>query len=106
MRFQDLQQQHQQLTAAIAQLQSASASRTPLSPAASDRTPAAIARGQQLQALEQERQQVAAALAHITTLARQHGLLLPPQKSHDCAVQHSSDSMKVLAVPCNEGIDR
>jgi hypothetical protein len=99
MRFQDLQQQHQQLIAAIAQLQSASEPSASLSPAASNRTPAAIARGQQLQALEQERQQVAAALAHITTLAQQHGLLLPPQKSHDCAVQHSSDSNECTPSP-------
>jgi hypothetical protein len=72
---------------------------TPLSKADYDDTKAAIARGQQLQALEQERQQVAAALAHITTLAQQHGLLLPPQKSHDCAVQHSSDSNEWYTLP-------
>ncbi|MBD2038246.1 hypothetical protein H6F76_25160 [Leptolyngbya sp. FACHB-321] len=99
MRFQDLQQQHQQLTAAITQLQSAGAASAPLSPAASTPTQAVIARGQQLQAFEQERQQVAAALAHITTLAQQHGLLLPPQKSHDCAVQHSSDSNEWYTLP-------
>jgi hypothetical protein len=104
MRFRDLQQQHQQLTAAMAQLQSASEPSTPLSPAASSHTPAVIARGQQLQALEQERQQVAAALAHITTLAQQHGLLLPPQKSHDCAVQHSSDSNEWYTIPF--GVDQ
>ncbi|XGV94421.1 MAG: DNA N-6-adenine-methyltransferase (plasmid) [Leptolyngbya sp. BL-A-14] len=66
--------------------------RTPLSAAEDDGTEAAIARGQKLQALEQAKQQVAAAIEQLTTFALQHGLLLPKQKSHDCKVQHSSDS--------------
>lgn len=70
-----------------------------LSAAEYDSTEAAIARGQALQTLERQRQQVAAALEHIATVAKQHGLLLPPQKSHDCTVQHSSDSNEWYTLP-------
>lgn len=71
----------------------------PLSKAEYDDIKASIARGQALQTLEETKKQVAADLAHITALAKQHGFLLPPQKSHDCAVQHSSDSNEWYTLP-------
>ncbi|XGW00971.1 MAG: DNA N-6-adenine-methyltransferase (plasmid) [Leptolyngbya sp. BL-A-14] len=132
MTFQALQQQYRQLTAAIAQLQTAGVvlvhpplgldsssqaqnnqtdyhkhwldeagreQNAPLSAAEDDGTKAAITRGQVLQTLEERRKQVAADLAHLKALAEQHGFLLPPQKSHDCAVQHSSDSNEWYTLP-------
>ncbi|XGV94268.1 MAG: DNA N-6-adenine-methyltransferase (plasmid) [Leptolyngbya sp. BL-A-14] len=62
----------------------------PLAPTDYHQLKAAIERGQQLQALEEQQQQLTADLESL--LAQQHGLPLPKQKSHDCAVQHSSES--------------
>jgi hypothetical protein len=64
----------------------------PLTPTDYHQLKAAIARGQRLQALEQQQQQLTADLEAILAFATQHGLPLPKTKSHDCAVQHSSES--------------